>query len=125
LELNETIEISIDNEEQGQAIQSEESEDDKLKISDMDTLPMPKKDALASSAIAPAVASDASPAVLVPMEIQANKNDSSRKAAKVMEAEELTSHNLLIPDVAKINKIEQMENSEVALLEPNASLREE
>jgi len=125
LELNETIEISIDNEEQGQAIQSEESEDDKLKISDMDTLPMPKKDALASSAIAPAVASDASPAVLVPMEIQANKNDSARKAAKVMEAEELTSHNLLIPDVAKINKIEQMENSEVALLEPNASLREE
>lgn len=125
MELNETIEISIDNEEQGQAIQSEESEDDKLKISDMDTLPMPKKDALASSAIAPAVASDASPAVLVPMEIQANKNDSSRKAAKVMEAEELTSHNLLIPDVAKINKIEQMENSEVALLEPNASLREE
>lgn len=125
MELNETIEISIDNEEQGQAIQSEESEDDKLKISDMDTLPMPKKDALASSAIAPAVASDASPAVLVPMEIQANKNDSARKAAKVMEAEELTSHNLLIPDVAKINKIEQMENSEVALLEPNASLREE
>ena len=85
----------------------------------MDTLPMPNKDALASSAIAPAVASDAVPAVLVPMEIQANKNESARKSGKVVEVEDQSSS----AAATKINKIDQMENSEVALLEPHA-LRE-
>lgn len=118
MDLNETIEITIGNGDQDQPSQSEESEDDYVKLSAMDTLPMPNKDALASSAIAPAAASDAAPAVLVPMEIQANKNESARRSSKVIEVEEQSSP----PATAKINKIDQMESSEVALLEPHALL---
>lgn len=87
----------------------------------MDKLPLPNKDAVASSAIAPVVAPDASLATLVPMEIQTNKNDSARKRNKAKEAKQLPSQ----PDAAKINQIDQIENSEVALLEANASIRED
>lgn len=119
--MNEAIEISIDEGVQGEQMQSGDSEDDQSAISDMDMLPMPKKDGLAAGAVAPAMASDAQPAVLVPMEIQAGQKETAGRTAKATGVGEL----LPPPDIAKMNEVEQMENSEAALLEPNASIRDE